>query len=127
MGLVRVTALIGKAPGQLSEVVFLVDSGSFYSAIPQGLREQLDLPIGVPIQIEVADRRVIESELTSAYLRVDGRETAVPVEIVEVPEPLLGVTALEALGMKVKPVTRAIEIDSPWDHPPTVSRFRPAP
>ncbi|TMB94065.1 MAG: hypothetical protein E6J42_12050 [Chloroflexi bacterium] len=125
MGLVRATGQIGKSAAELTEMRFLVDTGTSYSAVPQELREQLDLPSGTPLRIMLADRRVIDSELTTAYLKLNGRESAVPVEIVEVPEPLLGVSALEAFGLKVNPRTRALEEDSPWQRPPTVTRFRP--
>ena len=61
-------------------------------------------------------------ELTWAYLRMNGREGQVPVEIIEVPEPMLGVTALEALGMKVNPVSGGLEVIWAFQAPPTMWR-----
>jgi predicted aspartyl protease len=123
MGLVKVKAQIGPNREQLSEIEFLVDTGGFYSAIFSALRDQLELAAGVLERTQLADSSVVEVEVTLAHLRLNGREGAIPVEIMNVPEPLLGASALEVLGMKVNPVTRTLEIDRPYEHPPTVSRW----
>ena len=105
------------------QVEFLVDTGSFYSAISPELRSRLGLPPGLPTEVMLADRRIVEAELTVAVLHIDGREAGVPVEIVDVPSPLLGVSALEALGMKVNPVTQELEAVTPFERPPMMKRI----
>ena len=122
MGLVKVIGQIGRTPGEVTEVEFLVDTGGFYTAIPPRLREQLRLIPGHPGQTQIADSSIVDVELTWAHLRLNGREGPIPVEIIEVPEPMLGVTALEALGMKVNPVSGELEIIWPFEAPPTMPR-----
>jgi clan AA aspartic protease len=127
MGLVRVQASIGRSREETRDVRFLVDTGSFYSAVPQALRDELRLIPGMPTQVMLADGRIVDAELTLAYLKIHGREAGIPVEIVNVPEPLLGVTALEATGLKVNPVTQELEVVSPFERPPLLKRFHQFP
>jgi len=127
MGLVKVTGQIGRAEDELIEVEFLVDTGGFFTAIPPRLRQQLGLIPGSPGRTQLADSSIVDVELTWAYLRLNSREGQVPVEIIEVPEPMLGVTALEALGMKVNPVSGELETVWPFRAPPTMWRIRVSP
>jgi predicted aspartyl protease len=122
MGLVKVTGQIGRSQDALIDIEFLVDTGGFYTAIPPRLREQLGLIHGFPGQTPLADSSIIDVELTWAHLRLDGREGPIPVEITDVSEPMLGVTALEALGMKVNPVSGELEVVWPFQAPPTMGR-----
>src|SRR2546426_4620460 len=123
MGLVRTIVALGRSRAQLEDTRLLVDTGSFYSAIDPQLRQRLGLIPGMPAQTQLAEGRIIDTELTVAYIRIDGREAGIPVEVADVPEPLLGVTALEALGLKVNPVSNALEEDSPRQRPPTTIYF----
>jgi predicted aspartyl protease len=123
MGLVKVSAMIGPSDEDLSEVDFLVDTGSFYTAIDAYMRDRLRLPRGVPIRTQLADGRVVPAELTSAYLKLNGREGGISVEVAAVPVSLLGVSALEALGMKANPVTQELEVVWPFKAPPTLRRM----
>ncbi len=115
---------MGRGRGGLAELRFLVDTGSFYTAITPAVRERLGLPAGIAAETQVADGRIVATELTVAFIRLDGREAAVPVEVVDVPELLLGVSTLEALGMKVNPLTQQLEVISGFERPPTMKRFR---
>jgi clan AA aspartic protease len=125
MGAVRVQAELVSPQGIAVAEEFLVDTGSFYTAISPDVRDRLALPEGMPQQVMLADGRVIDTEVTIARLRLLGREGVVPVEVVSVPEPLLGVSALEALGLKVNPMSRELELDRPYGPPPSFTRFRP--
>ena len=122
MGLVKVAGQIGRSRDDLTEVEFLVDTGGFYTAIPPGLRDRLRLVAGPMGQTQLADSIIIDVELTWARLRLNGREGFIPVETLDVPEPMLGVTALEALGMKVNPVSGELEVVWPFQAPPTMWR-----
>ena len=122
MGLVQVTGMIGKSVNELTALAFLVDTGSFYTAIAPPDREPLKLPPGIPTQTAMADRRIVDCELTVAHLQLGDREGAIPVEIMDVPHPLLGVSALEALGLKVNPVDGTLEHRFPF--PGTVNFTR---
>jgi clan AA aspartic protease len=125
MGLVRATGYIGRNRQELTEVEFLVDTGGFYTAISPQLREQLGLPAGIWEQTQLANRSIVDVEVTVAHLRLNGREGPIGIEVMDVPVPLLGVNALEALGMKVNPVSRELEVVWPFEAPPTISTFLP--
>ena len=127
MGIVRVNGLIGRSQDEVVEVAFLVDTGEFYTAPPSGLRDEFQLIPGAWGQTQVADSSIVDVELTWAFLRLNGRQGVIPVEIMNVPEPMLGVTALEALGMRVNPVSLELESVSPFHTPPTFTLFRPPP
>jgi len=116
---------MGRSRERLREIDFLVDTGSFYSAIPQDLRGQLELEPGMPTHVQLADRSVVDAEVTLAHLRLLDREGVAPVEIMDVPYPLLGVSALEALGLKVNPVDGTLEHRFPFPGAVTLTRFRP--
>ncbi len=123
--LTKVTGLMGRSREDLAELDFLVDMGSFYTAIAPHARYELRSPPGIPARVMLADQRIVDAELTVAHLRLDGRETAIPVEIMEgTPHPLLGVSALEALGVKVNRVSGELEIVWPFSVPPSLTRFR---
>ena len=109
MGFVKVAGLIGRSREELREVTFLADSGSFYTLMGPSLAQELGIEATVTGPVVLADSRTIQIGLAMAYLRLRDREGAVPVGILEVPEPLLGVTALEALGLKVNPVEGTLE------------------
>jgi aspartyl protease family protein len=125
MGSVRVPVEVESQRGATASDVFLVDTGSYYSAISHELRAHLDLPKGWPTQVMLADGTVIDTEVVLLKIRLMDREAIVPVEIIGVPEPLLGVTGLEGLGLKVNPVTRSLELERQYGLPASFTRFRP--
>jgi len=115
--------LIGRSQEELRQLDFLVDTGSFYTAIGPDTRELLKLPPGIPTQTEMADRRLVDCELTVAHLRLADRKGAIPIEIMDVPYPLLGVSALEALGLKVNPVDGTLEHRFPFSGTVNFTKF----
>jgi aspartyl protease family protein len=124
MGIVRVPVEIESQDGASARDVFLVDTGSFYSAISPDVRGQLNVPPGFPAQIMLADGTVLDTVVVLLKMRLMDREAIVPVEIVNVPEPLLGTTGLEGLGLKVNPVTRTLEYERQYGPPPSFMPFR---
>jgi len=111
---VRVKAYIGLRQDSLQEIEFLVDTGSRYTVIPPRLARDLGIASTVPTRAVVADNRVVEMGTAMAYLKLMDRDGAVPVGILGVPVPLLGVTALEILGLKVDPIKGILEHDWPF-------------
>ena len=114
MGYVRVTARVGSSVDDLHDVRFLVDTGAFYTALSPLLVRELGLPLGVVGPVITADNRTVNVQYASAYLRLMGRDAGIWVAVMDSPEPLLGVTALEALGLKVNPVAGTLEYDRPY-------------
>jgi len=114
MGYVRVTASVGNGAENLHDIRFLVDTGAFYTALPPILVRELALPLGLVGPVTTADNRIVNVQYSAAYIRLMGREAVVQVAVMDCPEPLLGVSALEALGLKVNPLAGTLEFDRPY-------------
>ena len=97
---------------------FLVDTGSFYTILPPELCSRLELPFQQRERVVTADNRTMTIEIGSAHIEVDGRGAAILVGKMRVPAPLLGVSALEALGFKVNPVDEVLEPTRPFPEIP---------
>jgi predicted aspartyl protease len=114
MGFVSVKGLIGRSQEAAQEVEFLVDTGSRYTVISPDLARDLSIPPTVVTQAILANSSRVDMGTAMAYLKLLDREGAVPVGMLEVPVPLLGVTALELLGLRVDPVREVIEYSWPF-------------
>lgn len=114
MGFVKVTASIGVSRENLQEVEFLVDTGSFFTVLPPDLAQTLGIIPTHTTRAVLADKREIMVEVGLAYLYLMDRETVALVGVLEVPEPLLGVSALEGLGLRVNPVEGTVEAFLPF-------------
>ncbi|RLI40059.1 hypothetical protein DRO59_10125, partial [Candidatus Bathyarchaeota archaeon] len=112
---VRVRALLGSPERtRVEETDFLVDAGAYYTALPPKLTESLAIKPVAKVELLVADKRKVEAQLSYAYIKIGEREGVLPVAIMETPEPILGVTALEGLGIKVDSTTGKIEYTRPY-------------
>lgn len=115
MGFVRVRALLGSPDRTVvEETEFLVDTGAYYTALPPKLTEGLAIKPVAKVELLMADKRRVEVQLSYAYMKIGEREGVLPVAIMDAPEPILGVTALEGLGIKVDPTTGVIEYTRPY-------------
>lgn len=114
MGFVRVEGMFGRDESDLQAVTFLVDTGSFYTILSPGVAAALRLQTTTPGPVVLADSRIAQIALGMAYLRLSDREGGVPIGVMQVSEPLLGVTALEALGLKVNPSDGTLEHSRPF-------------
>ena len=114
MSYVRVPAQIGKDRDSAREVTFLVDTGAFYTVLPPDLARELGIETPLVETVRLADNREAQIRLGVAHLRALDREGGIPVGVMDVPEPLMGVKALEALGLKVNPIAETLEYDRPY-------------
>lgn len=114
MGFVRATGLLGATRERAQEVTFLVDSGSFYTVLSPEMAHRLGITTTLTTSAVLADKREVEMPLGVAYLHLLDREGGIPVGVLDVPEPLLGATALECLGLKVDPSSRTLEYSRPY-------------
>ena len=114
MGYVRVKGLIGRSEKEAVEVEFLADMGVFYTVISPGLAEKLGIKAVGEAELTLADKRKVKAGITIAYMKFLDREGMLPIAIMEVPEPLLGTTALEGLGLKIDPSTGRLEHSRPY-------------
>lgn len=114
MGFVRVKGLLGRRRGEVEEVTFLVDTGAFYTIIPTAVARKLGIEAVEKSELKLADNRSVEAGITVAYIKLLDREGVLPVAIMDAPEPLLGATALEGLGLRVDPATGKLEYSRPY-------------
>ncbi len=112
MGLTHVTTtvrrLAGRGKGFSAE--FLVDTGAFHCLAPaKALRKAGIKPEGKNVY-ELADGSPVELEYGFARISLMGEETVSPIIFgPEGSEPILGVLALEGLGISVDPKTRSLK------------------
>ena len=114
MGLVKVRGRIGIQREDLQEVEFLVDTGSFYTFLPPAVAETLGIVFPITSRIMLADSRQMDVPLGVGYLQLEDREGGILIGALNVPMPLLEASALEALGLKVDPVTETLEHSRPF-------------
>ncbi len=112
MGLVRVTAEIGRTSEQAVPVQFLVDTGSLYTCVSPQMAEELGLDLPQFTTIVTANGGRTEAPIGFAFVRIGDRGGGTLVASMPVPEPLLGSVALQALGIKVNPEEETIEFTS---------------
>ena len=106
MGHVWVKVRIGD-PGKrrVAEVDALVDTGATLTVIPRRLAGELGLEVTGKVPVMTAGGR-IELDRTRVWIELEGREDIVPAVISDIVDRvLIGVTALEVLGLQVDPVT----------------------
>lgn len=112
MGITHVTTTIRDltATGTPYEADFLVDTGSIDCLAP---RSQL-VAAGVEVEgkrtYELANGELVEYEVGFARLSLLGQETVVQIILgPDDAEPILGVVALENLGIVVDPVSQSLK------------------
>lgn len=109
MGMVYVTAEIGPDWEHLAPVRFLVDTGALYTFVSPQMVDELGLVMSESTMVVVANGQRLAVPIGMGALRLDGRQGPALVAAMEVPVPLLGSTALQALGLKVNPVDEVLE------------------
>jgi len=112
LGYVRVNVKVRNPQQRIleAEVELLADTGAIYSIIPSKMLESIKIERRSMRRMRLADGRIIERHLGIAEIEVRG-ETAHSNVIFGEDEDasVLGVTALEELGLQVDPVTRELK------------------
>jgi len=110
VGFIRISSKVG-APdrSKMIEVRFLVDTGSWYLLLQPGLAKELNLKAVGKVKLTLADKCVVEADLAPVYVSVLDREMITLAALMEVPEPLLGTSTLEALGLALDPTTGEVK------------------
>jgi clan AA aspartic protease len=112
MGLTRVTTRIRPFSNgeQAYEAVFLVDSGATDSMVPPPALEKIGLKKEGKMAYELAGGEVREYPYGLARIEFMGETTAGHVIFGDPEcEPLLGVTALESVGIIVDPTNKTLK------------------
>ena len=112
MGVTHVTAVIRNpaAPDQTWEGLFLVDTGAVDCLVPRRHLEAIGLtPKGQRIY-GLADGSEVRMEVTVAQVEFMGEIVGATIILGESDaEPLLGVTALESVGIEVDPRNQSLK------------------
>ena len=110
MGTFRCSLEIFSADGSRSETVeAMVDTGSTYTCLPDGLLRGLGLVPARRMAAELADGRIVHDAVGEARIRLEGIEFSTVVTFVPDDSPiLLGAYTLEGIGMGVDPASRRL-------------------
>ena len=106
MGVMHVTVTIRNPaePARAWEGPFLVDTGAIDSLVPRPHLEAVGLKLKGRRVYETAGGREVEMDVTTGDIEVMGEITAGLIIVGDADaEPLLGVTALESVGIEVDP------------------------
>ena len=112
MGVIQVTATVRNpsSPDRSWDGLFLVDTGSTDSVVPADALLGIGLAPKGKRTYELADGRQEVVEVTGAEIEFMGEFVATTVCFGnEGVEPLLGLTALESVGIEIDPVSRRLK------------------
>ncbi len=112
MGLTKVTAKVMSLakPAKVYEALFLVDTGATDSMAPSGALEGIGVRKEGKMSYELADGTVREYPFGLVRIEFMGETTAGRIIFGEPDsEPLLGVTALESVGIVVDPANKTLK------------------
>jgi predicted aspartyl protease len=85
-------------------VRMLADTGATYSFVDDAIASDLGAPrLPTPVRLTLADGSVRECQVALVKINLAGREAAATLVVMPVAEPLLGVEALEGLGLAPDP------------------------
>lgn len=111
MGHIEVDVRVGNLEGEkLTEVKALVDTGATFTVIPENVAKQLNLKlVGEKVKVSTA-KGEDELELTHVLMEINGKRRIMPVLISKhIDRALLGVITLEAMQLRVNPLTGKLE------------------
>ena len=112
MGLIHVTVTLRAAQKSRKkyEADFLVDTGATDSMAPASKLERAGIPRRGRMTYELADGSTVEYDFGLAEIEFMGEITSGRIIFgPEDSEPLLGVTALESVGIIVEPATQRLK------------------
>ena len=112
MGATHVTLLIRNPahPERTWEGLFLVDTGAPDSLVPRPHLEAIGLGPKGQRSYELADGREIKMDITTADIEFMGEIVGGTIIFGEAgAEPILGVTALESVGIEVDPLNQRLK------------------
>lgn len=93
----------GRAPLELE---MLVDTGAIFTLVPRSILDQLGVRPSGKRAFRTIEGRPIEREVGVVEIEVEGQQPPGPVPVIfgeDEDSPVLGVTALESMGLEVDP------------------------
>ncbi len=108
-GETRVVARV-QGPSGDADVEMLADTGSTFTKIGESLARKLGIEPTGSVVVELADGTDRERRIAEAKIEMTGNTATVMLPIgPDGEEPLLGLTTLESLRLKVNPIKRRLE------------------
>jgi len=105
-GHVKIKAIVGSPDkARLKEVEFLADGGSWYMVVQPAMVKELKLSPVASRTMVLADGRRFEAPLVVLYVRALDGESVALAAVADTPEPLLGASTMEDLGIAMDPTT----------------------
>lgn len=112
MGITQVTAAVRNpaTPDRLWEGLFLVDTGAIDCLVPAKQLRDLGIPVMGRREYELADGQKVGFDIGGAQIEFMGDVAFVTVIFgPDDAEPILGVTALESVGIEVDPRSQRLK------------------
>ena len=110
MGITYVEGVVTGPTGKEATVDLLVDSGATYMLLPEKQWQALELKPKRDVTFTLADGTRIERSISECRLSLPQGDGHTPVVLGKADdEPLLGVVALEILGLVLNPFNRTLQ------------------
>ena len=109
MGITYIEGVARGPNGEQEAVKFLVDSGSQYTLLPDGIWQRLGLQPKRKLEFVLADGTSVERDVSECYVELPQGGGTSPVVLGQPgDEALLGVVTLENLGLVFHPFSRTL-------------------
>jgi predicted aspartyl protease len=97
----------GKGVLEVNEM--LVDRGASFTVTPLDVAEKYFIETPFEVDLKLGDGRVVKARVFVAEAEIEGRRGPLRIMAFEGAVPVIGVDALETLGLKVDPLTGRVE------------------
>ena len=111
MGITRVTVTVRNPakPAHTWEGLFLVDTGAVDTLVPRKFLKRIGLSPKAKRTYELADGSEVKMDITTGELEFMGEIAGATIIFgADDAEPILGVTALESVGIQIDPRTQRL-------------------
>ena len=110
MSMFRVDISVSGGPDSEAQTVgALVDTGTMHTVLPGKLLREIGISPTLTTEFELADGSVVEFEVGTALVAINGYDAVTPVAFgPDDAEPLLGAVALELMELLVDPKNRRL-------------------
>jgi predicted aspartyl protease len=110
MGVTYIEGIVTAPNGASAKERFLVDSGATYALLPEGVWRKLNLQPKRRVAFTLADGAQIDRGISACHIALPQGDGHTPVILGETgDEALLGVVALEILGLVLNTFSRTLQ------------------
>ncbi len=110
MGHVHMDIILKAQKGEKKLEKVLVDTGATYTFVEKEVLEEIGAPeLPTKIEVELGDGKKVLAKAYGAILKYEEKEAPIIVLTFPGAKRVIGVEALESLGLRVDPVTHKLE------------------